>query len=152
MAPPPAGLAPEKLFYGLLLPVSTLHEAPLYHMAAPDGKDPEKGYITYQRVSTSFTHTLRNTCQFIVAYFQVDVYAPSIGKAAEIAHGIRYTCTGYRETPEPVPSINAHIVGVLPENEFTGYEWDEKLNRRTMMFKVMIREATTDEGGGGPLE
>lgn len=151
MAPPPYGLGPEKALYDYLNPIVVGLESELYHMAAPDGKSPDKTYVTYQRVSTAFDHTLKNTSQFLVCYFQLDVYGPTMSLVAEIAWKLRYALTGYSQAATPVPSSSHQIVGVLPENEFTGYEWDEKLNRRTMMFKVMMREATSDEGGGGPL-
>lgn len=151
MAPPPYGLGPEKSLYDYLNPILGAFEVELYHLAAPDSTTADKCYVTYQRVSTAFDHTLKGTSQFITCYFQIDVYGATVALVAHIAWKIRYALTGYAQAATPVPSSSHQIVGVLPENEFTGYEWDEKLNRRTMMFKVMMREATTDEGGGGPL-
>jgi hypothetical protein len=151
MAPPPYGLGPEKALYDYLNPILSGLEVELFHMAAPEGQAVDKGYVTYQRVSTAFDHTLQNTSQFIVCYFQIDAYGPTMSMVADIAWKIRYALTGHSQAPTPIGSSSHQIVGVLPENEFTGYEWDEKLNRRTMMFKVMMREATSDEGGGGPL-
>ena len=111
--------------------------APLYHLGAPDNVKPP--YITYRRISTNFEPTQLNISQLITAYVQVDIYDTNdidLGTKAEL---VRRKLSGYRFDKGPEGEISA----CFPENDFQSFEWEEKLHRRTLMFRVMMREAAS---------
>lgn len=108
----------------------------VYHLLPPDNA--AVPYVLFTRIATAFDNTLVNQSQFIVALIQVDCWHNSDTGAAQEAGKCRLALAGVRE------GAGVNIVsGAICDSEFSSYEEQSKLYRRSLTFKVMMREDPT---------
>lgn len=137
------GFGVEISLYPLLVAASGA--VPVHYVMAPDGSSPP--YVVYQRIATRFDPTLTNVSQFTVVMVQIDVFDTLADLAASRMYEIKNQLRGKRFPG----GYEDEISGLIFENEYVGIDPFEKAHRRTLIIKVMLREASSDLGDGGEL-
>ncbi|RTL07309.1 DUF3168 domain-containing protein [Candidatus Dependentiae bacterium] len=130
-------LKPEKIMHSLLKAIVHSPAIPVYHVSMPDGQ--VNPCITYQRIATSFDHILTGKkTQLSRVIFQVDAWADTDILAGEIATKIHLALDGLNQGV----AEGAALV-IMAINDVTFFEADEKTHRRSMNFRVTVKEYTS---------
>lgn len=131
-----AAMALEQRLYGVIKAAVT-SGVEIYHVMPPENASAP--YVVVQRISTVFDHTLQAQSQFVVALMQIDVWHDTDVRASNEAGKIRRALAGLREG-----AIVNRISGAICDSELITVDPESKLYRRSLTFRVMMREDPAD--------
>jgi hypothetical protein len=109
----------------------------VYHIMPPENASAP--YVVFQRISTVFDHTLQAQSQLITALIQIDCWNDTDIRAANEAGKIRRALAGLRES-----NIVNRISAAICDSELSTVDPESKLYRRSLTFRVMMREDPAD--------
>lgn len=120
----------SEALYALLVAIGGFQVFP---WPAPANRNPP--HVTYQRDSERTGSTFDGDDCLATAEFDVSCWSPEYLEAQQLAKGIRTALRNYSGTSAGVRVQRVHLV-----NQIDQFDWDEKLHRAMLQFKITYEE------------